>query len=162
MDVNEGDRSAIMKKVLSGCLMLTMALIGFGAVSAGLHTVGASGLPDIPVSGDQALIPHSSAVDVRPLASDQTVTTPADAIKAAEEQFGLADSEIDRTIGVVRATVSMSGSSLYGGLKAWVVTADVDFHAPWGDGMFHKLSIVVDATTGKYVSAFTSDEAGGM
>jgi hypothetical protein len=90
----------------------------------------------------------------------QPVTTAQDAIALAETRFHLVDGQLDNSVGVVRALVSIRGDLSHQSIKAWVVTANID---TWGQGpatwntVYHKLSIVIDASTHAYAFAYTSD-----
>lgn len=85
-------------------------------------------------------------------------TSASSAVTAAEEVFGLQDSQLDSDAGVVHARVLPGGVPSVD--RAYIVTFDAPSygHAPltWHT-LFRKLCVVVDADTGKVQYAYQAD-----
>lgn len=142
-------------------IILAASLVAIGPY-ASARISHAFAVSDMRVSADVKALPTRPDILVSPLsASDPGLKiSAADAVRAAESQTGLLDSEIDRNIGIVRAIVSIHGNPLHQRERVWIVTADVESHphamiAP--DVVFHKLCIVIDARTGQYEFGFPAD-----
>lgn len=129
---------------------------------------GASAMSNVRASGDVRALPQRADIVLSPLPlgdlprtrGGSPVTTPMQAVRAAEAEFDLTDAQIDRQVGVVRARVTIRGDKLHTDVKAWVVTADADTHglSPWTSSLvYHKLCIAISATTGRYAFAYQAD-----
>lgn len=125
----------------------------------------ASGLA---TNGDIASLPHRPDILLAPLAerdlpsvtTGQPTTTAQDAVALAESQFHLNEGQLDSDVGIVRATVSILGDPGHRAIKAWVVTANVDIRGQspaTSNTVYHKLCIVIDASTHAYSFAYTAD-----
>lgn len=145
------------KQALTIGLLLTGLGLGGGMLSlSGTHARAASG---IEVPGDITALPQANGVTYEatlPVA-DRRVTT-RQALDVAEREFALTDSQIDTSARAVPVVLTVGSSLAQKHMKAWVVTANVDMYLPSRPGTHgtraHKLCVIVDAATGKYILAY--------
>lgn len=62
----------------------------------------------------------------------------------------------------MRALVGIKGDRVHHSEPAWIVTAFFNVIGPGNGVLYHKISIVVDAITGKYQYAYVSDPDGAQ
>jgi len=65
--------------------------------------------------------------------------------------------QIDPNTGAIPAVISKKLDPVHQNQRAWIVVADVAVPAPQSGIVFHKLGIVVDAKTGKYLYTYTAN-----
>lgn len=149
-----------MKSLVSILLVVgsaTFTILFFTALR-GAGGVGASGIVTMPSSDNIATVPSASIVKLTPAMLTPATVSSDQAVAAAVAAFHLDAGELDRGVGVVRATVSLQGGSDRQGRDCWIVTADRTIPAPSNQAIFHRLEIVVSATTGKALFAYAAGE----
>ena len=144
--------------------VLTAVLIGLAVFRAGTGQA----MPRFRESANVALLP--SREDIRLVSLPATAlptgtngmpkVTAAAALNVAEARFGFSDSQVDPSSGLVSAVISLRRDALHQNIKAWVIPLVIDIPGQGpkpGSTMYHRLCIVVDATTGKFVFAYAAD-----
>ena len=111
-------------------------------------------------SGNVSALPPRLDVHYKALPETAVSVSPQEAVDAAERTFNLTDTQLDTGIGVVRATVSVTGIPGHQADKAWVVTFNDPIRAPGNGKLYQKLSVAVDATDGQVLYALSVDPAG--
>jgi len=114
---------------------------------------------DIEVPGTIGALPHANGVVYEsPLPAAARRVTARQALNAAEKEFTLTDSQINKKARAVPVVLSIGQAPGHQHMKAWVVTANVDMALPSRPGtrgtVAHKLCIVIDAATGTYIMAY--------
>ncbi|MGH2442393.1 MAG: hypothetical protein ACRDFX_04430 [Chloroflexota bacterium] len=139
-------------KLTVGTLLGALGL-GLWLASSGSILAPARAQTGLPVSGNVSSVPQAPSIDLTYLPEGETKIPASEAVRIAMKRFALTRSQLDTRVGVVRALVNVKEDPLKRNLKSWIVTADVEFdHAvPGGPAIvFHTLSIVVNAITGRY------------
>jgi hypothetical protein len=122
-------------------------------------TVTATG---ITVPGRISALPDASPakVTLAPLPLDQAQASARHALDAAEAAWGVTDSDVDPNARAMPAVISVGNGGLTQNVKAWVVTLNHDTYSQgpaWDPVQVkHKLVVVIDATTGKYLMAYNA------
>lgn len=143
-------------------ILLILVFGGVVLLASGRSPAGAR----TPANGIEApgnITDLPSAPDVvyqRPLSVAQQVLTARQALDAAEKEFGFSDTQIDPQARAVPVVVSAGLPPHYQNMAAWVVTRDIDWYLPTPLGhkgrQAHKMCIIIDATTGKYIMAYSA------
>ncbi len=148
-----------MKYVLVlGTLILT---IGVSGALRSLTTETTHAGVGIEVPGTLAALPQANGVAYEGSLSalDQHVTI-RQALDAAEREFNLTDAQVDANARVVPAIVSVGLAPQEQHMKVLVVTTDVDLLSAGRLNtpatVTHKMCILVDAATGKYIMAYAA------
>lgn len=148
-----------MANVKNTLSVLAPALLALAAVTVASHVADAHAGTGLRTSANVQRIPSRPDVKLSASPAADSKVSAGAALAAAEAAFGLSDAQIDSNIGIVRARVTVPGDPRRHNLHAWVVTANVDIMgqgpATW-NLMYRKLCIVIDATTGRYVFAYTA------
>jgi len=148
-----------MRTRLRALVFVSAAAAGLCGVWAALGFSSTHATVSWSTSGNIGAVPAHRDLVLRPLAADQTGISSDKAVSVAEQSYGLQGNEIDPSIGVVRAIVSWRGAAQWQNIRAWVVTADHDVAASWGPGLYKKLVVVVDATSGRDIFAYAADRS---
>jgi hypothetical protein len=136
-------------------VVLTAALFYIGVTTLVLPSRDAHGAT-IPSSGNVALIPTRPDLAIQSAAPGDVSVAADQAMSTAMAVWKLSASQVDPSVGVVRADASIRGDEKHQHQKVWVVVADRPTSGP--DGQQHsKLCIVVDGRTGSYLYSYPAD-----
>lgn len=150
-----------MKKAGSALAVAVVALggvLGFAITTGAAQSPWASAAAVVNTSGNISLLPARGDVTYAPLAADAVRVAADQAVATAEARLNLPPSALDSSVGVVRAMISVRGSSA-GPAKAWIVTVDDPVRSPMTGTLYRKVCIAVDADTGAFLYAYAVDPA---
>lgn len=125
-----------------------------------LVAVPVSGLlaasPVMRLSTDVSAVPHKPAMTLVALPPSALQVSASQAVSVAKREFALDDSQLDSSVGVVAAELTLGRDPTKQKQQVEIVTADQDFQGPNGV-LYHRLCVVVDAHTGAYLYAYTAE-----
>jgi hypothetical protein len=126
--------------------------VGIMLVASGNHAVA---MRTWSASADVGTVPGRHDITLVPVSSSELSVDTNTAVSAAKAAWGLADAQI---VDAVSAEVSKTGDPIHQHQKGWIVVANQDIPALGTPGMvFHKLIMVVDGRTGRYLWGYSTD-----
>jgi len=136
---------------------VAMLVFVFGSAIYDMHAVGATA--SVRVSSDVASLPKRSDIsaEAASVSENSVRVSGVDALSTARAEFNVQDAEIDPTVGMVLARISVYGDTRHQRELVWILGVNRTFPGltPSTRGMVtHKMCIVVSATTGKYEFAY--------
>ncbi len=119
----------------------------------------AQSYPAVQVYGDVSRLPQRADVRLAPLpASDPSVRVSSErAVATALTEFGLNNDQLDTNTGIVRARITTRGGQALQGVNVLMVVARQATTGHIPTEHCRKLNIAIDATTGYYMFAYTTD-----
>lgn len=146
-----------MKHLTGIGVVAATALATFMGITSIHGPIGAHATTAVPVSGDVTKIPPRPDISYAPLPTSQVTVSAQDAISMAEARLHLPDSSLDPGVGVVRAVVTIRGTTQHRADKAWVVTAWDDIRSPGTGVLYHRVCVAIDANTGRFLYTYATD-----
>lgn len=146
-----------MENLRATALIIVCAIVTFVGLSSQRGRATLAAPADVPVSTDVGKLPFRNDLSVKPLTVGPGLIDAQAAVTAATASFGLSVSNVDSGIGVVSALLTKGRMKEYQDRKVWITTFDVTIPAPVNGIVYHKLSVVVDALTGRYLFAYSGD-----
>lgn len=133
-----------------------LALIVFDTTGTAHMVNGAN----IHVASGVGVVPSSDTVDLAPAQLSQYGVTADAALSAAVDAWKLAPGQVNQTIGLVPAIVSMRHSRLHQHELAWLAVANFPTVTPGSRVAYSRLVIVIDGHTGQWLYAYPVDPVG--
>jgi len=147
-------RQTLLLGLLVGAVTAALPL----STSYATHTMA---MASIAVTNDISAVPPGDDMQASPVAFDDKdiKASAATAAAAAEQAFGLSDSDIDASTGAVLTSLTQPGTPSIQNEKVWIVVSNTGLAsaAPQSPGRWAKLAVVVSATTGQALFAYGSD-----
>jgi hypothetical protein len=146
----------IRRIVLAGAIVCVGVL---GAAGLAMASVGARPAVGarlaVVTSTDPSQVPVRPDISVAQLAPSSNYVPVSAAVTAAEQSFGITDSDIVRAVEV--SVTASDGIAAHASEPAWVVIADYNTPTSYAGVSWRELCVVVDARSGQYQYAYPTD-----
>jgi hypothetical protein len=137
---------------VAAAIVAVVTYAGIMLVASGNHAVA---MRTWSVSADVGTVPGRHDITLVPVSPSELSVAANTAVSATKAAWGVTDAQI---VDVVSAEISKTGDPIHQHQKGWIVVANQDIPALGAPGVvFHKLIMVVDGRSGRYLWGYSTD-----